>query len=239
MIKRGAVALTQDSGILAKLGFPKINTYYWRRRNVIVELPINQPNMPGAWFGITRGDDMIMQIKPRERFTASEREKTLAKAGLLLKEAKETGTYSQLMRMDVLDPRHPYYYEHSWQSALKMDSYSLTAWQRYKRWHCLAFRALHDWDRMALLYDDLLTPSTQEPDPILEEAICKLPYAQRLERERRLSRAYDLLIRREWVEEKDFTHPEDDVAYLMPYYNMTIDEHREHRDNTVDALYSR
>jgi hypothetical protein len=239
MIKRTTVKLTQDSAILSKLGFPKINTYYWRRRVHIMELPINQPNMPGAWFGFTRGDNMILNMRPCDRFTPSEREKTLAKAALLLKDAKENGTYSQLMRMDVLDPRHPYYYEHPWQSALKMDSYSLNAWQRYKKWHCTAWRAFHDWDRMGLLYDDLWTPATQEPDPFLEEAICRLPYAQRLERERRLSRAYDMMIRREWVEEKDFTHPEDDVAYLMPYYNMIVDEHREHRDNAVDALYSR
>ena len=39
--------------------------------------------------------------------------------------------------------------------------------------------------------------------------------------------------------EKDYTHPEDDVAYLVPYLGMVVDEHRETRDNVVDAKYSR
>jgi hypothetical protein len=238
MIKKNVVNLVKDGDIIAKLGFPKINTYYWRRRNVIFELPINQPNMPLAWFGLSRSDNMI-RIQPCDRYNPNVRELTLAKSAILFKEAKEKGNYTELMRLDVLDPRHPYYFEHAWQSALKMDNYALTRFQRYKKWHSLAYRALHEWDKMALLHDDLLTPHTQEPDPYLEEAICRLPYAQRLERERRLSRAYDLMIRREYVDEKDYVHPEDDVAYLMPYYNMVVDEHREHRDNPVDEAYSR
>jgi len=36
--------------------------------------------------------------------------------------------------------------------------------------------------------------------------------------------------------EKDYTHPEDDVAYLIPYIAMVVDEHRETRDNLVDVF---
>ena len=38
--------------------------------------------------------------------------------------------------------------------------------------------------------------------------------------------------------ESEYTHPEDDVAYLIPYYHMVVDEHREAHDNPVD-FYSR
>lgn len=203
-----------------------------------MQLPFSLPNFPLAAVGLVANDDMV-GWDYSVRYNSNERERTLAKAGLLLKEAKEKGNYAELMRLDVTDPRHPYYYEHPWQSALKMDSYSLTAYQRYRKWHCLVNRSLHDWDRMGLLYDDLWTPKTMEPQPFVEEAIRRLPYAQRLERERRLSRCYDMLIRREWVDEKDFTHPEDDVAYLVPYIAMVVDEHRETRDNVVDEKYSR
>lgn len=227
----------QDAKILTKLGLPKVNTYYFQRKNVIAEFPIKLPNFPLPAFGFCRSRT-LMEFDPSKRYTDEEREKTLGKAALLLKEAAEKGNYSEMMRLDPSDPRHPYYFEHSWQSALKTDTYSLTPWQQYLRWHSLAWRALHDWDMMGMMHDDMMSPKAIDTDPFLEEAIKRVPYAQRRERERRLSRAYDLTIRREYVDEEDFTHPEDDQAYLIPYYNMVVDEWREAHDNPVD-YYSR
>eukprot|EP00992_Anisonema_acinus_P000576 TRINITY_DN10203_c0_g1_i1.p1 TRINITY_DN10203_c0_g1~~TRINITY_DN10203_c0_g1_i1.p1 ORF type:complete len:230 (-),score=17.70 TRINITY_DN10203_c0_g1_i1:54-743(-) len=227
-----------DASILAKLGFSKLHLYYWKTKNSIVQLPITQPNGPLVWFGLHRPTSM-MDTSASDIYSDNEREKILAKSALLLKEAKETGNYRELMQMDVLDPRHPFYYEHPWQSALKVDPYTLTPYQRYKRWHALAFRAVHDWDQLGLLHDDLLQPTPQENNIYAEEAVLRLPFAQRQERERRLSRAYDMVFRQELLADEDCTHPEDDVAYLMPYFNMSVCENRESRDNPVDYLYSR
>jgi hypothetical protein len=235
-MKRALAALTKDGEILAKLGYSKISNYYWARRKHIFHHNV-QFGFPLATIGLV-GHDIMIPWNPLSPYEDSVKERRLAKAALLLKEAKEKGNLAQLMQLEATDPRHPYYYEHPWQSALKIDSYSLTPYQKYKKWHCLAFRAFYDWDRMGLLFDDLQQPQTMEPDIFLEEAIRRLPYAQRLERERRLSRCYDLLIRQEFVDEKDYTHPEDDVAYLIPYIAMVVDEHRETRDNLVD-VYSR
>uniref|UniRef100_UPI002FE4FAB4 UQCRB n=1 Tax=Euglena gracilis TaxID=3039 RepID=UPI002FE4FAB4 len=226
-----------DAPILAKLGLSKVNTYYFQRRKHIFALPITIPNFPLAALGIFRSTDMFEE-RTLERYSRDEREKTLGKAALLLKEAKEKGNYSELVRLDPTDPRHPYYFEHPWQSALKMDTVSLTPYQQYLRWHCLTYRAMHEWDRQGLLYDDLMQPKALATDPFLEEAILRLPYNQRVERERRLSRAYDLALRREYLPDEDCIHPEDDVAYLHPYYHMVVDEHREQHENPVD-VYSR
>jgi len=226
-----------DAPVLARLGFSKINTYYFQRRNTILGLPFELPNFTLAAIGLFRPTDHFGD-KSLGRYNQNERERVLAKAALLLKEAKEKGNYSELMRLDPTDPRHPYYIEHPWQSALKMDTVSLTPYQQYLRWHCLVYRSLHDWDQTGLLYDDLMQPYGLSTNTLLEEAIVRLPYHQRVERERRLSRAYDLAIRKEFLPDEDCVHPEDDVAYLAPYYNMVIDEHREHHENPVD-VYSR
>ena len=77
MMKTCGSQLTKDAAILAKLGLPKLNTYYWRRRTHIMQTPIHQPNMPLAWFGVTRSDPMI-NVRPEERYTSSEREKVLS-----------------------------------------------------------------------------------------------------------------------------------------------------------------
>mmetsp|Transcript_42525 Transcript_42525/g.76323 ORF Transcript_42525/g.76323 Transcript_42525/m.76323 type:complete len:229 (-) Transcript_42525:227-913(-) len=227
----------QDAKILAQLGLPKLNAYFFRRKNVIVNFPIQLPAfLPGFGFFRSR---TLLESPAHERYGEDAREKTLGKAALLLAEAKEKGNYAQLMQLDPVDPRHPYYFEHPWQSALKTDSYTLSPYQQYLRWHCITWRALHDWDMMGMQHDDILTPRAMETDPFLEEAIKRLPYVVRLERERRLARAYDMCIRREYLpDEADFTHPEDDVAYLIPYYHMVVDEHREAHDNPVD-FYSR
>jgi hypothetical protein len=230
-----------DALILSRLGLPKVNLYFFQRKNVVVELPFKMPNMPMPAFGIGRPRDLVLDHiseSHKQRYGEDAREKTLAKAALLLKEAQEKGNYSEVMRLDPTDPRHPYYYEHPWQSALKTDAYSLTTYQQYLRWHAITWRTLYDWDMMGLMHDDALTPKATDTDPFLEEAIKRLPYAQRMERERRLSRCYDLCIRREYLDESEYTHPEDDVAYLIPYYHMVVDEHREAHDNPVD-FYSR
>eukprot|EP00996_Jenningsia_fusiforme_P003013 NODE_3819_length_911_cov_31.309745_g3513_i0.p1 GENE.NODE_3819_length_911_cov_31.309745_g3513_i0~~NODE_3819_length_911_cov_31.309745_g3513_i0.p1 ORF type:complete len:236 (+),score=60.15 NODE_3819_length_911_cov_31.309745_g3513_i0:26-709(+) len=222
----------KDLAILTRLGLPRLNTYYFQRRNQIIG-QIGSPAFPGAAVASTL-NRTLFEFKATTRYECDERERTLAKAGLLLREAKETGNYRELMTLDVTDPRHPYYHEHPWQSALKMDTFDLTPYQQYLRWHAITWRACHEWDLMGLMLDDLMTPQSHDSDPFLEEAIRRLPYAQRTERERRLMRAYDMMIRREELDEPDWTHPEDDVAYLIPYYNMVVDEHREQRDNAVD-----
>eukprot|EP00993_Chasmostoma_nieuportense_P003051 NODE_3798_length_896_cov_227.325098_g3645_i0.p1 GENE.NODE_3798_length_896_cov_227.325098_g3645_i0~~NODE_3798_length_896_cov_227.325098_g3645_i0.p1 ORF type:complete len:235 (+),score=30.69 NODE_3798_length_896_cov_227.325098_g3645_i0:57-761(+) len=226
--------LLKDGKFREAFGFNRLPAHFFKRRNTIREGSLSMPNLPIAALGFRVSKEHMDKPAVLGRYSLEERSWTLTKAAVLLKEAKEQGNFSELMRLPVTDPRHPYYYEWSWETALKVDKFSLTPWQRYLVWHCLAFRAYHEWDKLGLLHDDLFNSLNTESNPFIEDAFRRLPRVQLTERERRLSRAYDMTVRREKLEDEECTHPEDDVAYMVPYLQMSVDQHREAHDNLVD-----
>ena len=64
-----------------------------------------------------------------------------------------------------------------------------------------------------LLYDDILN----DEDPMIIEALNRLPEEVRRAREKRLARAFDLSVNQKRLPREQWTKPEDDVAYLRPY----------------------
>ena len=67
-----------DALILSRLGLPKVNLYFFQRKNVVVELPFKMPNMPMPAFGIGRPRDLVLDHiseSHKQRYGEDAREK--------------------------------------------------------------------------------------------------------------------------------------------------------------------
>ena len=86
-------------------------------------------------------------------------------------------------------------------------------WEKADRFVTLAYRKSMRYETFGLLYDDILN----DEDPMIIEALNRLPEEVRRAREKRLARAFDLSVNQKRLPREQWTKPEDDVAYLRPY----------------------
>lgn len=85
------------------------------------------------------------------------------------------------------------------------------------------------YETFGLLYDDILN----DEDPVVIEAINRLPEEVRRAREKRIARAFDLSVNQKRLPKEQWTKPEDDVAYLRPYVMWVRAEMEEYDAETL------
>ncbi|EFC40052.1 predicted protein [Naegleria gruberi] len=103
--------------------------------------------------------------------------------------------------------------QNPWTKYTEIPYTDLSMWEKADRFVTLAYRSSMRYQTFGLLYDDILN----DEDPMIIEALNRLPEEVRRAREKRLARAFDLSVNQKRLPREQWTKPEDDVAYLRPY----------------------
>jgi len=103
--------------------------------------------------------------------------------------------------------------ENPWTRYTQIPYGDLSLWEKADRFVTLQYRKSMRYETFGLLYDDILN----DEDPVVIEALNRLPEEVRRAREKRLARAFDLSVNQKRLPKEKWTKVEDDVAYLRPY----------------------
>ncbi|KAL9654777.1 hypothetical protein ABK040_008571 [Willaertia magna] len=103
--------------------------------------------------------------------------------------------------------------ENPWTKYMEIPSADLALWEKVDKTLVLSYRKAMRYEQFGLLYDDLLN----DEDPVIIEALNRVPEEVLRAREKRLARAFDLSVNQKRLPKEEWTKPEDDVAYLRPY----------------------
>lgn len=145
-----------------------------------------------------------------------------------LGELKATGDLGAFLTLDPSDPKHPYFYEHEWTNLLQRDPESRSFAEETALRRALCRRAWYGYDRYGLMADDI-----GHGNWLVDQAIDRMPLELKQAREQRIIRAYELDFQKRYLPEEEWTHPEDDNAYLAPYLGMVVHRAMERGDTRL------
>jgi ubiquinol-cytochrome c reductase subunit 7 len=114
--------------------------------------------------------------------------------------------------------------ENPWQKYLEIPDRELTTWEKLDKAFILAHRNLSRYAQYGLVLDDVLN----DEDPVVIEAINRLPKDVKDARIRRITRAFDLNVNGKILPKSEWTPIEDDVPYLRPYVLWVENEMEEY-----------
>lgn len=117
-----------------------------------------------------------------------------------------------------------YYIEHPWQKYLEIPDRDLTFLERVDKNLIFFNRSMSRYHQLGLVKDDIL----DDEDPLIMEAINRLPKEVREARTRRITRAFDLSTNQKILPRNQWTPVEDDVPYLRPYIQWVYNEMEEY-----------
>jgi ubiquinol-cytochrome c reductase subunit 7 len=117
-----------------------------------------------------------------------------------------------------------FYTEHPWQRYIGIPNDELSFWEKIDKQFILFSRSMARYQELGLVLDDII----HNEDPLVIEAINRLPNDVREARERRISRAVDLSVQQKILPRSQWTKVEDDVPYLRPYILWVYTEMEEY-----------
>ncbi len=117
-----------------------------------------------------------------------------------------------------------YYIEHPWQKYLEIPDRDLSFLERVDKNLIIFNRNMSRYQQYGLVKDDII----DDEDPLVIEAINRLPKEVREARIRRITRAFELSTNQKILPRSEWTPIEDDVPYLRPYMQWVYNEMEEY-----------